>query len=251
MLRRGLYRRKSMRPMSGQLTATLIFICSIVEAGKVSGSYYYDSVKQAIVLKGEADGPQLRMEELDANGQKTATFYGVFVSPDRIEGVWTVYNPAREGQFRGVWSKIYPFYLQAGGGTALKQDLIGYKEAWEGTWRRPISTGSTFGEITISFTTDSSFWFELFQFSGANSRQLRRMAVIEGDEAVFRDGRGGEMRFTRKDGQIVLKTNEGMSRYLGAGVVFDGEFTRVKQGSGPSLKLVCWNRQPRKRFSKS
>lgn len=215
-------------PYTGAIDGNLsIHMRLTINEGKVTGSYYYDNIKTDIVLKGKVDGSQIRIDEYDDDGKVVGCFYGAFVAPGRIEGVWTVFNPEREGHFRDLWLKIYPFFVEEDGSErkGASSDLNSYKEAWEGTWRRPVSTGSTYGEVRVSFATDKSFWFETFQFAGANSRQIRGVAALAGEDAIFRNGRGDELRFLRKDGQLYLQTNEKFS-YNGAGVVFDGEFTR-------------------------
>ncbi len=196
--------------------------------GKATGSYYYDSVKTDIALKGEVDGPQLRLREFDAAGKETGRFYGAFVHPGRVEGVWAVYNPEREGHFRDFWLRIYPFFVtvEGTGGEAASPDPQSDKEAWEGAWRRPVSTGSTAGEVRISFVTAKSFWFEMYQIAGGHSGRIRGVAILEGEGAAFRDGRGGELLFIRKEDRLTLKANDKMSRYAGYGVSFGGDFTR-------------------------
>jgi hypothetical protein len=198
-----------------------------IEAGKVAGSYYYDSVGKDIALKGMLDGPQIRVSEYDETGKVTGTFYGALVAPGRIEGVWAVYNPESEGKFRDYWLKIYPFFIEtedlAGKGASHESRVN--KEAWEGTWRRPVSALYSGGDVRVSFVTDKSFWFEMAQFAGASSGRVSGVAVINEEGAVFRDGRGGELRFIRTNGQLVLKTNDKF-HYGGYGVSFDGEFTR-------------------------
>lgn len=199
-----------------------------IHDGKLSGSYYYDSIKRDIILRGKMDGPQIRIGEYDDSGREKAEFRGIFVAPDRIEGVWTVYNPKREGFHRDVWTTIYPFYLQAeyGDGAYEAGQSAQNSEAWAGLWRRPVLTSASYGEVKILFVTDRSFWFELYQQSGGSSGVVRGMAVFEDGGAVFRDERGGAVHFNLQNGKLRITTNDKLIGYAGNGVMLDGEYTR-------------------------
>jgi len=202
-----------------------------VKDGKVWGSYYYDSTKTDITLKGSINGDFVDIIEYDANNKTVARFIGKFVFPGRIEGVWGIENEGQEGAPWTTWQTIYPFDAEVDKGQATsgadKVDAA-IREKWEGIWR--VSPAFSFGggRIQIYYPTKQSFYFQVFGQAGGSTGGLRGIALLTDDgAAVFRDGQGGEMQMTLQDGRLLIKANDGMKKYGGHNVSFSGSY---KQG---------------------
>lgn len=56
--------------------------------GEIVGSYYYESQRKEMKLKGKAGGGDLLLYEYDASGKNTGIFKGTVKSVDKIEGTW-------------------------------------------------------------------------------------------------------------------------------------------------------------------
>lgn len=210
-----------------------------VKDGKVTGSYYYDSVKTDIKLEGSTLGSQIDLVEYDDNGKATARFRGAFVPAGRIVGVWAIPEEGQqEGRYWSSWQTIYPFYVEVDTG----QPVVGEgaldtvnEEKWEGIWQLSPSGGLSTGKIQIFFATKQSFYFQIRRQAGGAAGFFSGVALLNSDgEAVFQDGRGGEMLLTNKDGRLVVKANDGLSRYGGYGVSFSGNY---KQGEVEKFTL--------------
>lgn len=131
-----------------------------------------------------------------------------------------------EGHIR-TWEKIYPFYLVIERDTR-KESVIAntaINKVWEGKWLK-IKSNFSHGSVWIAFVTNKSFWFQLYSQSGLSTGGVRGVALLEQDEAIFKDGRGGEVVFTLKDGFLVVSANELMSGYGGKGVSFSGTYSK-------------------------
>jgi hypothetical protein len=55
---------------------------------EIVGSYYYESQKKEMKLKGKAGDSDLALYEYDASGKNTGIFKGTVKSVDKIEGTW-------------------------------------------------------------------------------------------------------------------------------------------------------------------
>lgn len=68
---------------------------------EIVGSYFYESERKEIQLKGKLEGNNIVLSEYDESGKNTGTFQGTMDTNEKVEGTWT--NP--DGK------KSYPFTL--------------------------------------------------------------------------------------------------------------------------------------------
>lgn len=176
---------------------------------RITGSYYYGTVRIDLPLKGSVDATgRLNLIEYDANGEPTGTFTGMFVSADRIEGVWSNEKIRHLNKSR----MLYPFYMteQTVSGQDKTKTISSKNQAlWDGEWNKIKSTDGTVQEnvsIDISFATLNSFWFELHT-RGQISR-VSGIALFTEDGAVFTDSKGRKIDFRLRDGILTIDANK-------------------------------------------
>lgn len=187
--------------------------------GKLNGTYYYDAFQQDIMLDGYmTDNGAINLIEYDEYGTRRATFKGVFVTPDAVEGVWIDRNINVRKE------KPLQFFL-------VKEDTQGttndtpINENWNGVHKRD---GSSFtpANIEISYNTGKSFWFVLSSYSGANTGLVSGVALINGNTAIYSDNNGGILNFELNNGGLTITQNYKMSSYAGLGVYFAGNYLK-------------------------
>lgn len=73
----------------GTINNNLSLQMSIYPLGKdIVGSYFYDSVKKEIQLKGKAGENNIILYEYEETGKNTGMFKGTMKTVDKIEGIW-------------------------------------------------------------------------------------------------------------------------------------------------------------------
>ena len=87
---------------SGYINSNLAIKMSIYPLdNEIVGSYFYDSKKIKIKLKGKASNKDFVLYEYDESGENTGIFKGTMTTIDKIEGTWVTPDG----------SKSYPFEL--------------------------------------------------------------------------------------------------------------------------------------------
>ncbi|MGV2885937.1 hypothetical protein [Paenibacillus taichungensis] len=106
-------------------------------------------------------------------------------------------------------------------------------KVWIGTWKWDSSDEYNKSTITVSNASDKAIVFSLNAFHVTNPKTMdgsngvieKKVALFEGDEAVFRDEElQFELRMKMKGKQLTVTTNNG--NYFGAGVVVDGSYSQ-------------------------
>lgn len=193
---------------------------------KISGNYYYGTVRVDLPLTGIIDKTRkIELIEYDANGKPTGTFKGIFVADDRIEGVWS----NDKLKYFNKSKTLYPFYLvQETQNENLKRSrpLDKNKSVWEGEWNKDKSSRFANAGIDIKFATDKSFWFDLNVFNAGNSGRISGMALIKEDSAIFDDGNGGKITFAPQSGKLQVTATKEVAGYSGLGVDFGGVYAK-------------------------
>jgi hypothetical protein len=114
-------------------------------------------------------------------------------------------------------------------------------KVWIGTWKWDSSDEYNKSTITVSNASDKAIVFSLNAFHVTNPKTMdgsngvieKKVALFEGDEAVFRDEElQFELRMKMKGKQLTVTTNNG--NYFGAGVVVDGSYSQNSSESKAS-----------------
>jgi len=193
---------------------------------KVIGTYYYDAFQKDIMIDGTiSSDDSINLTEYDEYGHFRARFCGVFVSPDRIEGVW----------IDGKKGSIDELPLQV---TLYKPDApplssVNINHSWQGRYLRQNGVFSP-STIDISYNTGDSFYFSMKSASGSHTGGVSGVALIKGNSAIFNDGRKGTLTFELDGQKIKIKQSYEMYYYGGMGVGFSGEYV----GQNEKLKDV-------------
>lgn len=199
-----------------------------IKNGKVSGSYSYDKVKQDIMLEGSIEADRMMyINEFDEVGDMTGQFDGWYTPGIRITGRWTDTKT----------DKVLDFNLAIIDG--VPADAI-----WAGEWKR-MDTGRFYSATLVIFQeTENSFEFLMDAYSGANMGFIGGTATLEGTKAYYKDSGtegayppGAALTFELKDGQISLTANEAANGQAGAGVVFDGAYTKAALPEDTLLRM--------------
>lgn len=109
---------------------------------------------------------------------------------------------------------------------------------WSGEWKRLDTGRFNSATLIILKETKHGFDFKMEAFSGGNMGFLNGTATIDGTKAYYKDnGTGAELIFNLKDGRIELTANDAANGQAGAGVWFDGKYTKGKLPEDTLLSL--------------
>lgn len=93
---------KGYHDYEGYINNNLKIIMSLYPSeNDMIGSYFYDSQRKEIQLKGKLEGNKIVLSEYDESGTNTGTFRGTIDANEKVEGTWT----SSDGK------KSYPFTL--------------------------------------------------------------------------------------------------------------------------------------------
>jgi hypothetical protein len=193
-----------------------------IKDGKITGSYYYDRIKEDLKLDGTIEENRyVKMKENDGSGAATGTFDGLYVPGISFTGSWT----------NAKTDETLDFSLTVIGG--IPKDAV-----WAGEWRRADTGRFNSATLVIFNETKTDFEFQLDAFSGANMGFLDGKAPISGTSASYEDAStGAKLTFSLKDGLITLEANDAANGQAGAGVAFGGKFTKGELPEDTLLSL--------------
>ncbi|MBB6217775.1 hypothetical protein HNQ80_003898 [Anaerosolibacter carboniphilus] len=118
----------------GTISNDMSIQMSIYPLGKdMVGSYFYESQRKEMNLKGKAGEKEIILYEYDETGKKTGIFKGTMNAVDKIEGTWTSTDN----------KKSYPFIL------SLKSNLPGVEYGK----RYGVATGTTNDQDVENFVS--------------------------------------------------------------------------------------------------
>jgi hypothetical protein len=196
--------------LQGTIGNIPVHMTIVITDGKITGSYYDDKVKQEIKLDGTIEeNRMISLKEYDKNGV-AATFDGWYVPGIRITGVWTI-DKTKE---------TFDFALDVIGG-------IPANALWSGEWKRMDTGRFSSATLVIFNELDSSFDFQIDAFNGANMGFINGTATYDGKSAYYQNNSTGEkVTFTMEGKIIELSANYTANGNAGAGVTYDGKYTK-------------------------
>lgn len=197
--------------LEGSIGDIPIHMSMTIEDGIVTGTYYYDRVGQDIRIEGTIEANRMMtMKEFETDGPVTGAFDGWYTPGIDFTGIWT----------NAKTNKTLNFSLNVING--IPKDAV-----WSGAWNRLHAGLYDTAKIAIFNETKTGFDFQIDAFSGANMGFVGGYAVIDGASAHFQDkDTSAELLFSLKDGLIDVKSSGDISYYAGAGVGFDGKYTK-------------------------
>ena len=194
-----------------------------INDGQVAGSYYYDDYQTKIPLSGnvEANG-MITMNEYGDDGTVTGTFDGWYVPGIRISGNWTNQKT----------NDVTPFELKILNG-------ISDNAVWSGEWKRVNGGLFNSADLVMFNESSESFDFQINAFYGGHTGFIGGTADIEGGTAHYLDEEtGAELSFILEDTIIQLEANDAANALAGAGVVFEGAYTKDELSDDITLLSV-------------
>lgn len=199
--------------LEGTIGDIPVHMSMTINDGIITGMYSYDKVGQDIRLEGTIEvNRMLAMKEYDSNSTITGTFDGWYTPGIDITGVWT----------NAKTNKTLNFNLNVIDG--IPQDAV-----WSGDWNRLHAGLYNTANLVIFNETKTGFDFQIDAFSGANMGFVGGYAAIDGTSAHFKDkDTSAELLFGLKDGLVNVISSGDISYYAGAGVGFDGNYTKDK-----------------------
>lgn len=98
---------------------------------------------------------------------------------------------------------------------------------WSGEWKRLDTGRFNSATLIILKETKKGFDFKMEAHSGGNMGFLNGSATTDGTKAYYKDNNtGAELTFNLKNGRIELTANDAANGQAGAGVVFDGKYSK-------------------------
>ncbi|UOO38246.1 hypothetical protein IZU99_03040 [Oscillospiraceae bacterium CM] len=199
--------------LQGTIGTLPVHMTLIIKAGKVTGSYYYDTIKQAIKLDGMIEvNRMINFSEYGADGKEAGKFDGWYTPGISLTGLWT----------NAKTNEILKFNLNVIDG--IPKDAV-----WSGEWNR--KNGGVFNTSTLVIfnETKTSFDFQISAFFGGHMGFFDGTATISGNTAICMEAETrAEITMKLHNGDIELGANEAANGYGGAGVYFEGTYTKDK-----------------------
>ncbi|MEL4105367.1 hypothetical protein AAFA46_00815 [Oscillospiraceae bacterium WX1] len=197
--------------LQGTIGTLPVHMTLIIKAGKVTGSYYYDTIKQAIKLDGMTEvNRMINFSEYGADGKETGKFDGWYTPGISLTGLWT----------NAKTNEILKFNLNVIDG--IPKDAV-----WSGEWNRKNSGLFDDSTLVIYNETKTSFDFQISAYFGGHMGFFDGTATISGNTAICtQDDTGAVITMKLKNGDIELDANKEADGYGGAGVTFEGTYTK-------------------------
>ncbi len=214
--------------LEGTIGDIAIHMSLKIEEGTVTGTYYYDKVKQDIRLDGTIEANRMiTIKEYDVDGTFTGTFDGWYTPGIRLSGSWT----------NAKTDEVLSISLDV-------MDGIPSDAVWAGEWKRTETGRFASAALVIFNETQSSFAFQIDAFYGSHMGFIDGTAIIDGTSAYFKDKQtSAELVFNLKNGLIDVLSKGDIFYYAGANVFFDGSYTH---GELPEDTLLAMGYVPDK-----
>jgi len=208
--------------LSGKIGDTSIQMSIQIQDGKVAGSYYYDKDKKEIKLDGKIEENRMMIiNQYGDDGKAAGKFDGWYSPGVSIKGSWT----------DAATDVVQDFYLKVING-------IPAGAIWAGEWKRMDTDRFNSATLIIFNETKTSFDFQMDAYSGAHTGFINGTAAIDGSLGYFSDtSTGAIMSFVLKSGIIDLTANTAANGQAGAGVEFDGKYTKAALAADTLLSL--------------
>lgn len=174
----------------------------------------------------EEGGESKSFNLVTGKGLKTTTDKTGKVTQMELEGEPGKYINLADFEPRDVISGIIkPKEIPISSNTDTASD----KSGLVGSWSRTGDLKSRLFEtavLEIEKVEDNKMKFILISSMGANMGEIDGEAVVSGNEAVFNGKNDSKVIFRFENSKVIVKTNEEVKYYAGAGVSFDGEYEK-------------------------